>query len=216
MKILYYGYREWAYKIFNNLDKKNIYLISNDDYSIIDFIKPNLIFFIGWSNIIPSEIVKKYKCVCLHPSPLPKYRGGSPIQNQILNNETESAVSLFLMDDGIDTGDILFQKKISLDGTLNCIFDRIVETGTEGIKFILSNVTNLDSISKKQCENDATFFKRRKPQQSEITIEEIQNSDALFLHNKIRSLANPYPNAYIKCKGGQKLYILDSRIDYEK
>jgi methionyl-tRNA formyltransferase len=120
------------------------------------------------------------------------------------------------MDHGIDTGDILFQEKISLEGTLDSIFERIISSGTYGIKFIISNIDNLEFLAKKQYECDATFFNRRTPEQSEITLEELQNNDANFLHNKIRCLADPYPNAYIKCKDGQKLYILKSRIDYEK
>ena len=47
----------------------------------------------------------------LHPSPLPKYRGGSPIQNQIINGESKSAVTLFKINNKIDQGDIIYQKE---------------------------------------------------------------------------------------------------------
>ena len=58
----------------------------------------------------------------LHPSPLPKYRGGSPIQNQIIDGKLHSAVTIFLMDNGIDTGPIAEQKYLSLEGTIEKIF----------------------------------------------------------------------------------------------
>ena len=214
MKILFYGYRDWSFKIFNqiNFDKK--YLITHDDYEIINQVKPNLIFFIGWSNIIPDNIVNNNICICLHPSPLPKYRGGTPIQHQIINNEKESAVSLFIMDDGLDTGDILYQSNFSLDGKLDDIFDRIIKGGVDGINFIINNYDKIDYIRKPQNNELSTTYKRRKESDSEITFDEILNNDPVYLYNKIRSLNDPYPNAYIKCKDGKKIYILDSK--YEK
>ena len=114
MKIIYYGYRNWAIDIFNKIEIENKYLITHKDYSIIEYVKPDVVFFIGWSHIIPQSIVDNYKCICLHPSPLPKYRGGTPIQHQIINGELESAVTLFIMDKGIDTGDIVYQSKFNL------------------------------------------------------------------------------------------------------
>lgn len=214
MKILFYGYRDWSFKIFNqiNFDKK--YLITHDDYEIINQVKPNLIFFIGWSNIIPDDIVNNNICICLHPSPLPKYRGGTPIQHQIINNEKESAVSLFIMDDGLDTGDILYQSNFSLEGKLDDIFDRIIKGGVDGINFIIDNYDKIDYIRKPQNNELSTTYKRRKESDSEITFDEILNNDPVYLYNKIRSLNDPYPNAYIKCKDGKKIYILDSK--YEK
>ena len=74
----------------------------------------------------------------LHPSPLPKYRGGSPIQNQIINGEKKSAVTIFKINNILDGGDIYYQKKISLEGSLNEIFDRIIKLGTEGTLRIIN------------------------------------------------------------------------------
>ena len=62
-------------------------LLDNPKKLKLDYIKkinPKLIFFPDWSWIIPNEIVQKYQCVCFHESNLPKFRGGSPIQNQII------------------------------------------------------------------------------------------------------------------------------------
>jgi methionyl-tRNA formyltransferase len=97
MKIVYYGYRDWAINIFSKLEISEKYLITSKNYSILEHIEPNLVFFIGWSDIIPKEIIEKYTCICLHPSPLPKYRGGSPIQHQIINGEVDSAVTFFVV-----------------------------------------------------------------------------------------------------------------------
>ena len=213
MKIVYYGYRDWSFDIFRNVKLKDKYLITTQDYDIIEGVNPDLVFFVGWSYIIPDHIVNNYTCVCLHPSPLPKYRGGSPIQNQILNNEKESAVSFFIMDEGLDTGDILYQSSFSLNGSLGDIFDRISILGDEGINYIIDNFNDLVKIRTKQNNNNVSFFKRRRKADSEIKLSDFEKYDPEYLYNKIRCLNDPYPNAFIKCKNGRKLFIISARIE---
>ena len=145
----------------------------------------------------------------LHPSPLPKYRGGSPIQNQIINDEKISTVTLFIMDEGIDTGNIIAKKEFSLNGDISQIFNRISNVGFELTRQILKE----DYTVTFQDHEKATVYTRRKPEESEITINEIQNKSAIYLHNKIRMLQDPYPNAYIKTIDGKKLFLMSSKID---
>ena len=110
MNIVCVGYRDWAIQIYNKLKKNqshNFLIIKSKKEFEIDKIlsfDPDIILFYGWSWKISNRLIQKYNCIMLHPSPLPKYRGGSPIQNQIINDETESAISLFIMDEGMDTG----------------------------------------------------------------------------------------------------------------
>ena len=212
--ILICGYRDWAFNLFNNVNnsviEKCIYIDDKDLLEeMIDIYNPTYIFFIGWSWIVKDDIINNYPCICLHPSPLPKYRGGSPIQHQIINGEVESAVTLFEMDKGIDTGNILFQKKFSLLGDLKDIFSRISEEGTIGVIDIIEN--GYQSVTK-QNENDATFYKRRNPNMSEIKIEDIKEFTADELYNKVRALQDPYPNAFIICKDGTKLYLKNTEV----
>ena len=201
------AYRNWGINIFNKL--KGIYDIvlieTPDQLTQLSnmFHKNDTIFFLGWSWIVDKNIIDNYNCICLHPSPLPKYRGGSPIQNQIINKEQVSAVSFFKMNDKLDQGKILYQAPFSLKGELNDIFSRIIELGTFGIHHIMAS--NPKGI--KQDESEATYCKRRKPEESEITIDEIMNKSAHELYDKVRMLNDPYPNAFIRCKNGDKLFI---------
>ena len=201
------AYRDWGIDIFNKL--KGIYDIvlieTPDQLTQLSnmFHKNDTIFFLGWSWIVDRNVTDNYNCICLHPSPLPKYRGGSPIQNQILNKEQVSAVSFFKMNDKLDQGKILYQAPFSLKGELNDIFSRIIELGTFGIHHIMAS--NPKGI--KQDESEATYCKRRKPEESEITIDEIMNKSAHELYDKVRMLNDPYPNAFIRCKNGDKLFI---------
>ena len=121
MKILCVGYRDWALKIYTNLKKrkKNIFLHYTKSYleKKIFKVNPDIILFYGWSWIIKKKIFKNYDCFMLHPSPLPKYRGGSPIQNQIIQGITKSGITLFRMNNDLDQGNILLQKRINLSGS---------------------------------------------------------------------------------------------------
>ena len=215
MKIALVGYRDWAHSIYDNVAKNSshefIRFNSKEEFSEQEIIKfnPELILFYGWSWIIPKHFVSNYKCLMLHPSPLPKYRGGSPIQNQIINGETKGAVSIFLMDNGMDTGPIIAQEEISLLGSLDEIFDRIIITGSKLTTNFLNNGYDLRA----QDDKKATSFKRRKESDSEILIEEITTKDSTYLLNKIRMLQDPYPNPYIKTADGKKLIILKAKIE---
>ena len=150
----------------------------------------------------------------LHPSPLPKFRGGSPIQNQIINGKSDSAVSIFKISEKLDEGDIIYQKYLSLEGELSKIFSEITKIGTKLSIKMINNFKNLKL--KKQDNSVATYYSRRKPSQSEITINEIKNLTANDLYNKIRSLQDPYPNAFIKDKNGNKLFIVSAYTDKKK
>ena len=211
-KVLICGYRDWSYELYSKLESYDYDVVYIDDKDFLDMaiekIQPKIIFFIGWSWIVEQDIIDNYPCICLHPSPLPKYRGGSPIQHQIINGEKESAVTLFEMDNGIDTGDILYQESFSLDGDLKDIFNRIVEIGFNGV----CNILDGEIRTVKQNNKDATFYKRRTKGMSEIKIDDLKNYTAKQLHNKIRALQSPYPNAFVKCKDSTKLFITHTNL----
>lgn len=221
MKILFCGYRDWAMEVFEKIKYKYHFanftfdLVKNDEeFNKLNHSDYELILFIGWSWIIKPEIVKNNICICAHPSPLPKYRGGSPLQHQIINGEKDSALTLFIMNDKIDAGPIVTQVPFSLEGELQDVVRRMKESTIYAIRlliytYLLDNRVPADP----QDESQKTYFKRRTPEQSEITIEEIQNSTPEQLYNKIRALQDPYPNAFIRCKNGEKLYLTRSRYD---
>ena len=216
MNILYCGYRDWAKNLYEKISKKfdnhQFYLAQNKEEFVSFYFKNkfDFIFFIGWSWIIPEEIITNDFCICLHPSKLPKYRGGTPIQHQILNGETESAVTLFKMDNMIDHGPIIFQKEFSLEGDLNEIFSKIEDLGYDGLSYIINNCKNM--VMHEQNEYEATNFKRRKPEMSEIFLEDFSKHTATELYNKIRCLQDPYPNAFIRCKDDTILFFKKASI----
>lgn len=249
MRILYAGYRKWAYDLLKNLirlqegktwkivgvittteaeadfnelvnqcyiftptELKNPEFTSSPKFKKILELRPDVILFYGWSWKVPNELLKTAKCIGLHPSPLPKYRGGSPIQHQIIAGEKKSAVSLYYLEEELDSGDILAQKEFSLYGDLKDILARITKIGTILTAEVLDKMTRNELKPIPQNHSKATIYRRRKPEESEITLEEIKTKTARELYNKIRALQDPYPNAFIRCKNGTKLYIVKARL----
>lgn len=215
MKVACIGYRNWALNIYqalkNNLDLDFLIQKSEETYDEDEIyaFSPDVILFYGWSKIISEQILHDFTCLMLHPSDLPKYRGGSPIQNQIINGVEHSKISIFKMTKDLDAGDIVAKKSIDLTGSIDDIFKRLEEVGFELTLDILKNGMTFYP----QDHSQATYFKRRTPEQSEITIDEIKNKDSKYLHNKIRMLQDPYPNAFIRTADGKKLILTNSKIE---
>ena len=85
MNYLVLSKKQWNKKNYNFLNKSFKFFL-NIKINEIKKISPEIIFFIHWSEKIPSKIFNKYLCILFHSSNLPKFKGGSPIQNQIMNN----------------------------------------------------------------------------------------------------------------------------------
>jgi len=219
MNIACITYRDWAIDIYEKIyevykSEHNFLIWSEKDAFNADTLKefkPDLILWYGWSWIVEDIFVNDYESIMLHPTPLPKYRGGSPIQNQIINGEKLGAVSLFRMNEGLDKGDIYQQLPISLTGSLDDIFRRISDLGFAATCNIIDGNYTLTP----QDNSQSTYFKRRRPKDSEITIEELEKKTSEYLYNKVRMLADPYPNAYIKTIDGKKLIIKEVIISEE-
>lgn len=215
MRVACVGYRDWALRIYDALASEVVhqFLIFRskaqyNELALRDF-KPDLVLFYGWSWIVDSQLVRDIPCVMLHPAPLPKYRGGSPLQNQIIRGETVSSVTLFLMDEGLDSGPVIAQAPLSLAGDISDIFGRITDIGIQLTAGILFH--ELHPVPQKH--EEATYFPRRKSEESEITLDELCKKPSDYLNNKIRMLQSPYPNAFIRTVDGKKLVILQARLE---
>ena len=157
----------------------------------IRLLKPKYIFFPHWSQFVPEEILNSTNCVCFHETDLPYGRGGSPIQNLISKGVRNTVVTAFKMNEEMDAGPIYLKENISLEGLAEEIFIRISEKIAEMIMIIIKN--NPNPIEQ---EGEAVTFKRRKPNQSEISTE-VKNLAELF--DLIRMLdASEYPKAYFE------------------
>jgi methionyl-tRNA formyltransferase len=208
MTYLFCGYRDWSIKLFKKLTEKynDIILLKSPNKLTLKYVKsinPKIIFFPDWSWIVDKNIINNYKCICIHESPLPKFRGGSPLQNQIIRGIKKTKSTAFIMNEGIDKGDIVAQRNLSLNGSIDEIFTRMIENDFKIIKKIISG--NFKPIKQK---GKPTIFKRRKPEESEL---DMINISLTYLYNFIRMLDDPYPNAFIKL-GNKKIIFKNPKF----
>ena len=195
MNYVFCAYRKWALELFDILDERydNFFLIKNPkqlNYKKIKKINPKFIFFPDWSWKVPKEIFQNFDCICFHEADLPKFRGGSPLQNQIIRGVEKTKTTAFLMNDKMDEGPIIMKKTLSLKGGITQIFERMKVNDLEIIDKILSS----KFMTKKQT-GRGSVYKRRQPKDSDIL--SLDHSKK-YLYDFIRMLEDPYPNAFLK------------------
>jgi methionyl-tRNA formyltransferase len=92
---------------------------------------------VAYGKLIPERVfnLPKYKTFNIHFSLLPKYRGAAPVQYALLNGETETGVTSFYIEKGLDTGDILIQKKLFIEEKDNSetLFNKLIPLGIEAM-----------------------------------------------------------------------------------
>ncbi len=222
VKVLAFAYRNWAIRALTRVveHRPDVELWIRKEpgeatAKACEEMKPDLVLFYGWSWIVPDEVVDNWLCICLHPSPLPKYRGGSPIQHQIINGEKRSRVTFFRMTRELDAGAICAQASLPLSGTLSEIFQDISEIAIiQTLKFIKMLEDGKEFPWHEQT-GKPTIYRRRRPADSMLTQEELGYLPAQYLHDKIRALTTDdeeYPAAFITCADGEKLYLTGSRL----
>ena len=207
MRILIASSKNW-FNLKKDIQNDNeVKLISKKDELSLEFLNkfnPELIFFPHWNWVVSEEIYSQYKCIVFHTAPLPYGRGGSPIQNLILNNFEETPVCALEMTSELDAGPIYTKKTISLEGSLNEILKRINVVVNEMIEQLVSKLP-----TPVQQAGDIHIFKRLKDSDNEVDL----NDSAINLYNKIRMLDSPdYPKAFIKI-GNYKVEFSNAEIN---
>lgn len=211
------GYREWARALAEIVRADETGRTQVHWHGQFNVLCPDaeLTFLVGWSEIVPGEFLRERLVLVLHPSPLPRYRGGSPIQHQIMAGEEVSAVSIFRLDGAhpaVDTGPLAWQQAFSLEGSLADVLGRIATVGARGVADVIAAHHNATLAFIEQVAGE-TYYRRRTPEQSEITPDELRTLTARQLHDKVRALADPYPNAFIVGADGARLYLTGTHLE---
>lgn len=158
-------------------------------------LEPDFIVVIAYGQILNEEVlsIPKIACVNVHASLLPKYRGAACLQAPILNGDKETGVTVMLMDKGLDTGDILHQEKIKLDGTetLEIVHDKLAGIGASILGNTLIDLAEKKITPQKQDESLASYVKVIDKKDGWIN----WNDDAEISERKIRAF-NPWPGSF--------------------
>ena len=183
------GYDNWQPSLKKYSRKNKFRIISiNDLYEIKD-----LIFFsLEYEKIINIEKFKSKKLFNFHFSLLPKYRGCHTNFLQIYNSEKYSGVTLHKINKGIDTGNIIDQKKfkIKLNHTAYDNYLRLMNYSVIMFKKNLHKILKSNYRERKQILSKGKYYKRSSVNYKKILKIEVKNQ-SIKLHNKIRSLIFP-------------------------
>lgn len=188
--------KKWNSNLISRLETelqgKWIHIDNKKDFNKENILNlnPDKIFFPHWSNLIETSIYSQWECIVFHMTDLPFGRGGSPLQNLIVRGYSTTKVSALKVVEEIDAGPIYLKKDLSLGGSAQTIFERTDKV----IEQMIIEIVNNNLLPKEQ-EGEVTLFKRRTPDQSDIT----ELTSLQQVYNHIRMLdGEGYPKAYLE------------------
>ena len=170
--------------------------------------KADFFVVVAYGKILPKEILDmpKFGCINIHASLLPEYRGAAPIQWSIIDGKKKTGITTMLMDEGLDTGDILKQYELPIadNETGGSLFEKLALLGGEAIVDTIDNFNNI--IPKKQGESTTGYAKMISKSMGDIDF----NKSAIEIERLIRGM-NPWPSAYTNYMG-KVLKIWEARV----
>ena len=181
-----------------------------DDYSFMDEIKPDLVITLAYGQIVPQGFLDKVPmgCLNLHGSLLPKYRGASPIQTALINNEKVTGVTLMEMVKAMDAGRMYAKKEVLIEENDNntSLFNKIKIVASELVLEALPLYINGELKGEEQDESQVTFCSTIKPEQEKLDL----NLTAQEIVGWIRGLSDE-PGAYLFLNNS-KLKIFSAKV----
>ena len=168
-------------------------LKSNEAYEYINSFKPDFIIVAAYGQILPRSILDIAPCINLHASLLPQYRGASPIQSSLLNEDKFAGVTSMLMEEGLDTGDILGFSYFKLDEHIKV--DRLFEElSTMAAKLTIKTLKNFDNIKPiKQNNSDTSYAAKIKKADGLVSF---SRKSASEIYTKFRAY-DPWPGLFL-------------------
>ncbi|PHM17834.1 MAG: methionyl-tRNA formyltransferase [Sulfuricurvum sp. PD_MW2] len=160
----------------------------------------DMIIVAAYGQILPKAILEYVPCVNLHASILPHYRGASPIQQSLLNNDTQSGVTAMWMDEGLDTGSIIKVESLAIadDEMVESLYERLTHTAVD---LTLDVIRNWDRVSAEK-QNDSEASQCKKILKSDGLID---FSNAREIYNRYRAYT-PWPGLYLE--SGLKIKLM--------
>ena len=181
-------------------------LSTAENVALIRSLRPDVIFVFGWSQLISQEIldIPRLGCIGTHPALLPLHRGRHPLIWALVEGLSESGLTFFYLDDGADSGDILWQRPFSIDigDDAADLYEKIKHLASQAIDEFLPQLQNDTAPRVPQDHSRATYWRKRTAADGEID----WHAPTLKIHNLIRALARPYVGAH-SFQGSRRLLI---------
>lgn len=158
----------------------------------------DVVLALGWSWLFEASAASASWIVGVHPSDLPEFAGGSPIQNQILAGVTRTKATLFRITPELDGGPILGKVPLSLEGHVDDIFERLTTVSVVLCLDFLRAFPDVQGVP----QGEVKTLRRLKPDSGRLTAESFITMSSRQLYDAIRCREAPYPNAYLEDEAG--------------
>ncbi len=203
------------YALDNNLEVLTPDSVNTDEFiNILREKEIDFIVVVAFGQLIKENLLKEFKnkIINLHPSSLPKYRGPSPVQFTLLNGDKTTHASAMLIEKGMDSGDILYQKELEIqdEDDFTSLSEKLSKIGSQAILYSLLNYNDLIEKSIKQDDENATFTKKISKDMGKIDF----SNDKEDIINKIRAFVE-FPKAYFTYKGENVKILKASPVQIE-
>ena len=176
----------------------------------IHALQPEVIVVMAYGQIFPRELIEipPLACLNLHASLLPRWRGAAPIQAAIAAGDRETGITAMYMDEGLDTGDVLLQRKVEIlpNDTGGSLHARLAQIAPEALLESLRLLGAGDAQRIPQETALATYAPKLKREHGEID----WSQPAEVIERKIRAF-NPWPGAFMKLDD-QNLKIFSASV----
>ena len=191
-------------KIF--AEKNNLLVIQPEDLKDkqnqkqLTLLNPDIMVVVAYGQILPKAVLEipKLGCLNIHASLLPRWRGAAPIERAILEGDRETGISIMKMNEGLDTGDILLDKKCTISNheTAQTLHDTLSNIGANAILETLNMLPTLKA--RPQQNNEATYAE--KVTKDEAQIDWHQSAEKI---SRVIRAFNPRPIAYTNAMAKQ-------------
>lgn len=197
------------YRVALLANDNNIPILNLDDLDSLDF---DFIFSVQYHKILKREILNlpKYEAINLHMAPLPDYRGCNQFTFAIINKEKEFGTTLHIMDEGVDSGDILYEKRFGIDSNI-VVGDLYKLTEKKSVELFEENIDNIINLDYKPISQDKLIESRSLHYYERKDIYDIKELNLSWskekIHRYVRALDfPPFEPPYIKFNE-QKIFL---------
>lgn len=183
---------------------------SKENIAKIESMDIDLIVVVAYGQILSKKLlnIPAKGCINLHASLLPEYRGSSPIQQAIMDGKDITGVTTMFMDEGLDTGDIIYQKEVKIKDEYNAgnLHDKLAEVGAELLVETIIDIKRDDFPKIKQNDDESSYTPQLSKNDGQIDWQ--KSSQDLFYFVKAM---NPWPGSFTYLDG-KLLKIFDVDI----
>lgn len=169
-------------------------LRSDEAYVKINSYKPDFIVVAAYGQILPKNILDIAPCINLHASLLPSYRGASPIQSSLLNRDKFAGVTSMLMEEGLDTGDMLGYSYLELDEKIK-VDELFTKLSQMAAKLTINTLQNFYNIKPLKQNNSDTSYAGKIKKENGLVSFETQSADEIYTNFRAYT---PWPGLFLE------------------